>query len=83
MAENNASVMLKVEGRVVSDTSSLLEAECLHRLATGHKVVLDLAGVMLIDSRGVSVLRGLKARNVEVINCWPLIEQHIAGSDGR
>lgn len=81
MAESRTAVTLKVEGRVLGGSSSVLEAECLYHLASGRRVLLDFAGVMCVDSRGVAVLRGLKARNVELINCWSLIAEQIASGD--
>jgi anti-anti-sigma regulatory factor len=79
VAESNSSVTLKVEGRIVSDSASLLEAECLRHLVRGYKVVLDFGGVTFIDARGAAVLKELKAENLELINCWPLIEEQIIG----
>lgn len=82
IAENDTSVTLKVEGEVVSDWSSLLETECLRCLATGRELVLDFSGVTLIDCRGVETLKRLQARNVKLINCPALIEDHIrSGGD--
>lgn len=77
VAESSTRITVKVEGRIVSDACSVLEAECLRHLARGYNVVLDFAGVRFIDARGAAVLRGLKARGVDVINYWPLIEERI------
>ncbi|MBI3049298.1 MAG: STAS domain-containing protein [Acidobacteria bacterium] len=81
VAEGDTSVTLKVEGQVVTDSASLLEAECRRHLARGRTVVLDFSGVTLIDSRGAAAVRGFKSPKLELINCWPLIEEQI--DDGQ
>ncbi|MBI4263462.1 MAG: hypothetical protein HY657_03720 [Acidobacteria bacterium] len=79
LADSGTRITLKVEGRIVSDSSSLLETECLRHLARGYQVVLDFAGVTFIDARAAAVLRGLTARSLELINCWPLIREQVDG----
>ncbi|MBI2186201.1 MAG: STAS domain-containing protein [Acidobacteria bacterium] len=83
VAESDASVTVRVEGRVLADSVSLLETECRRHLSSGHKVVLDFSGVTVIDSRGAAVVRGLKRHNLELTECWPLIEEQIAWGDGQ
>lgn len=77
IGETDSTVTLRVEGEVASHWSAVLESECLRCLETHRELVLDFSGVTRVDRRGAQIVKGLQARCVRLINCWPLIEQQI------
>lgn len=75
IANGPALVTLKLEGRVVSDWVAVLEQECRRCLEEEHTVVLDFSGVIFIDRPGVEMLARIATRNLQMVNCPPLIEE--------
>ncbi len=71
--ESPAQVTLKVEGQLASDCVPVLERECLSLTQGSQKILLDLEDVTFIDSRGVKMLKGIRAESLEIINCSDLI----------
>lgn len=83
IGENPSLTTLKVEGRIVSDWASVLEGESLRLLEEKQAVLLDFSNVSFIDRRGVEMLRRIRARDVRIINCSPLIEDLLEGEDAQ
>jgi hypothetical protein len=42
---------------------------CEQALANGRRLILDLAGVLFIDRKGVALFHRLANRNVSIVNC--------------
>jgi len=57
---------LRLEGSLASEWAALLERECSSLLHDGVSLTLDLAGVDLVDRRGVETLRRLGREGVEI-----------------
>jgi len=72
--ESPLRLTMKVEGQIASDCVSVLEQECLTSMQGNQKVVLDFSHVTFIDSRGMLMLKRIRAGNLEIINCSDLIE---------
>ena len=72
--ESPLQVTLKVEGQIVSDSLPVLKQECLTSMQGNQKVVLDFSDVTFIDSRGMLMLKRIRAGNLEIINCSDLID---------
>lgn len=83
IGESPSLATLKVEGRVVSDWASVLESESLRLLEEKGAVLLDFSNVSFVDRRGVETLRRMRAGNVRIINCSPLIEDLLDGGDAQ
>ena len=79
VSESPSLVTMKLEGRIASDWVSLLENECLRFLDERRRVVLDFSEVTFVDLRGVEMLGRISAKNIQVINCCPLIEDFLNG----
>jgi len=71
----NGEIVLRVEGRIVSDWAGVLEQECLKLLDQGSRVVLDIGQVSYLDRRGVRVLRQLLQKRLRILNGTPLVEE--------
>lgn len=83
--QDDTTVALKLDGRVVGASVSELEKSCLHwRREKNKTVVLDFGGVNFIDRNAVKMLEGIKDERVKIINCSPfirsLLRDLIAGS---
>ncbi|MSS71126.1 MAG: hypothetical protein EXS64_06530 [Candidatus Latescibacteria bacterium] len=74
---------LKVEGRIISDWAAVLEDESRKLIEAKQAVVLDFSNVSFIDRQGVATVRRLKAGDVRIINCSPLIEDMLNGEEGE
>ncbi len=83
VAESPSLVTMKLEGRITADWVFLLENECLRFLDERRRVVLDFSEVTFVDWRGVETLGRISANNIQVINCWPLIEDLLNGGASR
>ena len=71
--------MLKVEGQLVAEWVGEMEAECSRWMASGRKVLLDLADVTLLDDRGVRMLKRIILDGVGLVNCSALINGLLNG----
>ena len=71
-------VTLKVEGQIVGEWAGALERECSALVAGGAQVLLDLSGVIYIDTDGVSMLKALPTAGIVVVNCTPIIQELLA-----
>ena len=70
-------VTLRLEGQIVGAWTSELGEECERMLAAGHKVVLDLENVSLIDRRALTLLASLSRQAVVLVRCSPFQEEQL------
>ena len=59
VAQDNQSVTLKVEGRIVGPWVNELRQECGKCLARRSKIILDLSGVSFADDQGIKTLKAM------------------------
>lgn len=69
IADDETSVTLRVEGRLVGRWIDELETECERHRADRRRVKLDLSGVTFVDDRGIEALRSMAGHHVEVVQC--------------
>lgn len=75
MFEDDKTIILKVDGRLVGTSISLLKEECLKNTKDKQKtVLLDLSDVSYIDTDGVGILESIKHESLQIINCPMFIE---------
>jgi ABC-type transporter Mla MlaB component len=70
-------VTLRLEGQIIGAWISELDQACERMLATGHKLILDLGDVSLIDRRGVMLLASLSRQAVALVRCSPFQEEQL------
>ena len=74
----NGEVVFKLSGRM--DAENLDELETLMTSeADGHRIVLDLRDLTLVDQDAVSFLKRCEADNITLKNCPAYIREWIAG----
>lgn len=76
-AADGGVVTLRLDGRLTGQWVKLLQGTCEARLETGARVVIDLTNVSFVDREGLTVLRGLADRRVEILNALPFIAEQI------
>ena len=64
--EPGGRVALMVEGTIDAGPAGFLESECSDLLGAGAAVSLDLAGVDLVDRKGLAALKRLGCMGVEI-----------------
>lgn len=69
VAENDKSVTLKLEGRVVGEWIDALERECTVCLGKRRKLILDFSAVSFVDDRGVKTLKAMQEDRVRLTGC--------------
>ncbi len=74
------AVVLKLEGRVVSEWDDVLERHCGVMLDQDRAVSLDLSAVTYVDRRGLGVLNRLRARGIRLDNASPLLSELLSRS---
>ncbi len=74
------SMILKLEGQIVSEWNDELERQCGMMLNQGRAVSLDLSAVSYVDRRGVGVLISLRDRGVGIVNATALLWQLLSRS---
>lgn len=75
MFEDEETIKLKVDGKLVGTCISLLKEECMKYTKNKQKtVLLDVSGVSYIDTNGVKMLESIKDENLQIINCPMFIE---------
>ena len=80
VSENPSSVELKLEGRIVSEWVSVLEAEILEWAQKKRQVLLDFCAVTFVDDRGLQMLkRRLSGEAIRITNCAGFIEALLRG----
>lgn len=77
--DDQATVTLKLEGRIADAWVTLLEQECGGLLHDGKQVLLDCAQVSFIDSEGVALLRRWSNGHLRVIHCPAFIVDLLEG----
>ena len=80
-AEADSLVTFKVEGALVGEWTPLLEAECLPYLQERKRIELDFADVSFVDRDGVTVVRNLVARGVQVVGANALVQALLGEND--
>jgi hypothetical protein len=71
--DQNATLCLRVEGRLTGDWVDLLEGELAEAFLTTDSVSLDLAGVDFASLQATEVLRAATVRGVRVVACSPFL----------
>ncbi len=80
---DDATVTLKLEGRIHDAWVGLLEREC-GRLRRGRKrILLDCGHVSFVDAEGLALLRRLSNGHLRVIHCPAFIADLLEGGDHR
>ena len=69
MAENNESITLKVEGRIVEAWVRELKRECDSCLEERDLVILDLSGVNFIDETGIRNFKRMIGNRIKLVGC--------------
>ncbi|NKE70281.1 STAS domain-containing protein [Candidatus Manganitrophus noduliformans] len=69
VAENDKTVTLKLEGRIVGEWIDMLERECKVCLGKRSKLILDLSAVGFVDKRGVEMLKAVQGDRVRLTGC--------------
>jgi hypothetical protein len=75
-----AGPRLKVEGRLIGEWVSLLEAE-LERVSGAPGLELDLAAVDFANASGIRLLRAAAARGVRVVAASPFLAKLLGERD--
>jgi ABC-type transporter Mla MlaB component len=70
-------VTLHLEGQVSGPWVELLEKICEAHLKRGDRFVINLRNVSFADRDGVTLLRNLAERQVEIVNALPFIAEQI------
>jgi len=65
---DQATTILRVEGKIDSSNVDELRRECEARLGQGRKVELDLRWVSFADGEGIRALRELEERGIRTRN---------------
>jgi hypothetical protein len=69
IADDQTSVTLRIEGRLVGRWIDELEHECGRYTADRCRVNLDLSGVTFADEQGIARLRTMSGDTVGLIRC--------------
>jgi anti-anti-sigma regulatory factor len=73
--EDEKTVTLRLDGRLIDAWVSDLEKLCLHYKDEKNKtVVLDFSGVTFIDNKGVRMLENIKDEKISIVNCFLFIK---------
>ena len=73
--EDEKTVTLRLDGKLIDAWVSDLEKLCLHYKDEKNKtVVLDFSGVNFIDQKGVRLLENIKDEKIKIINCSLFIQ---------
>lgn len=75
LQDSTRAITIKVEGQIVGEWAAFLEQECLSLRDLSAPVSIDLAGVHLVDTRGIDVLQRLTAARFVLVHCPPLVEE--------
>jgi len=76
ISEDEKTVTLRLDGKLVHAWVSNLEMLCLHYKDEKNKtVVLDFSGVNFIDNEGLRMLENIKDEKIKIINCSLFIQK--------
>lgn len=67
--EDNETVTLQLEGRIVREWVDEVRRECERSLAERSRVILDLSGVTFLDDQGIKLLKTLEGDCVRLSRC--------------
>lgn len=73
----NHHVILRLEGRVAGPWVGELCKACEKVLGEGQDLELNLAEVSFLDLEGVTLLKGVRARGVELSDCSPFVAEQL------
>ena len=65
--ENEQTITLKLEGRIVGPWVEELEKECEKCLLKKNCLILDLSEVSYIDERGINTIRGFLGPRIQSV----------------
>lgn len=74
VSEDNDTVCLKVEGRVIGDGVSELDRTCEYSLSRNRRIILDMSDVTYIDRQGVDALKRILGNNVQLTDATLLLQ---------
>lgn len=69
----DGSATLRLEGQVVGPWVEEVKRSCESVFSKGGRLTLDLSDVFFVDRDGVELFRSLQGRQVELLNCSPLV----------
>ena len=78
VAESECQVTLRLEGRIVTRWSPVLERECNSLLDQEKRILLDFADVTIVDKRGAETLANLKTKGIRIINASKVLTDWLA-----
>ena len=67
------SIVLRIEGRLVSGWIPELMTACHVRRTRLHCVELDIGGLSFADADGIEALRALAVQGLQITNCSPFM----------
>jgi hypothetical protein len=70
-------VKFRVDGQIAGPFVKLLQNTCESQMENGMKVAIDLKHVSFADREGITLLRSLAGRRVELLNAEPFIANQI------
>lgn len=80
--EEDATVTLKLDGRIVGQWVAILEEQCLQVLKQQKQLILDCADVSFIGREGIEMLGKLKGGCVKCINCSLFVQAILSPERG-
>ncbi len=83
LSEDNATVTLKLDGRIVGQWVAILEEECTQVLKQRKKLILDCADVSFIGREGIEMLGKLKGKCVQCVHCSPFVQAILSLEGGK
>ncbi|MDF0645169.1 MAG: hypothetical protein P0111_14155 [Nitrospira sp.] len=66
--ESASDVLIKLEGKIMTQWAALLDGECRSYLRQKKAVYLDCSNVDYLDGRGIEVLKSLPQTKVTLIS---------------
>jgi len=81
--EDNATVTLKLDGRIVGQWVAILKKECFQVLKRQKQLILDFADVTFIGREGVAILEKLRGQQVECTHCSPFVKGLLGADEMR
>jgi anti-anti-sigma regulatory factor len=73
----DGTAMLQLAGRVAGPWVGELSRSCDRILNAGGSLSVDLREVTFVDRDGVELLRGLRGRQVVLVNCSPFVAEQL------
>jgi len=70
-------VKFRIDGQIAGSSVKLLQNTCEAQLENEMKVAIDLKHVSFADREGITLLRSLAGRRVELLNVEPYIANQI------